>query len=69
MTQKEIGSTLRILRGVKSVEVIAHLIGVSVKTYQAYESGARNPSDPVKIRIAHLYGKTVGELFFGESNT
>jgi putative transcriptional regulator len=34
-----------------------------------YENGERVPSDQIKIKLASLYGKSVGYIFFDEDDT
>ena len=64
MSNAEMGSKLRELRGEKTREDVARMIGVSVSAIQMYENGVRIPRDETKIKLANLYGKTVQEIFF-----
>lgn len=52
------------LRGDKSREEVAKAIGVSKSAIAMYETGERIPRDPIKLKIADYYGKTVQEIFF-----
>ena len=40
--------------------------GISLAALSMYESGSRVPRDELKIKMAKLYGTTVGYLFFNE---
>lgn len=60
------GEMLRMARGNKSQKEVATELGISVSALSMYESGERSPRDELKIRMAKLYGTTVGNLFFGE---
>lgn len=64
MEKKTIGIRLRELRGEKSREEVAVAIGVTAQAIYNYESGARVPSDDIKIKLADFYGKTVQNIFF-----
>lgn len=64
MDMKVIGKKLRELRGNLSRKKVADIIGVSVSSLAMYENGERIPRDEVKIKIAELYGKSVGTIFF-----
>lgn len=48
---------------------LADRLGVAVSTVSMYETGERAPSDSVKIKIANIFGTSVGSLFFGENDT
>lgn len=60
----EIGNRLRELRGERTLQEVADLIGTAVSTIGMYERGERVPGDAQKIQLAELYGKTVQEIFF-----
>lgn len=62
----QIGEDLRTLRGDRPKEEVALAVGVTVSAIAMYESGARMPRDTVKIALADYFGKSVGDLFFGE---
>jgi len=61
---KDIGARLRALRGNLARKTVADICGISVSALAMYENGERIPRDEVKIKLAKLYGKTVGSLFF-----
>jgi len=64
MEKKTIGIRLRELRGDKSREEVAVAIGVTSQAIYNYESGARVPSDDIKVKLANFFGKTVQDIFF-----
>ena len=64
MRQKQIGAKLREMRGTRTVSEVARALGISQSTLSMYESGQRNPRDPIKERIAGYYGVSIGELFY-----
>ena len=53
---------LREARGWNKVE-LADLLGVSRQSIHAIESGRFDPSLPLALAIAKLFGKTVEEIF------
>lgn len=64
MIQKETtGMILRKLRGDRTQEEIAAILGITKSSWAMYERDERVPRDEVKIRIANFFGKTVQELF------
>lgn len=58
------GERLRKLRGSRSQEEVAEAIGISQSALSAYESDVRTPRDPVKVRIAEYYKRSVAYIFF-----
>lgn len=60
----EIGKKLRELRGKMTQKEVSEAIGITPTALSNYEQGIRIPRDDVKKRIAHFYGKSVGEIFF-----
>ena len=65
MIQKETtGMILRKLRGDRTQEEIAAILGITKSSWAMYERDERVPRDEVKIRIANFFGKTVRELFY-----
>lgn len=65
MVQKEvIANRLRELRGRRSREEVAVGIGVTAQAIFNYETGARIPSDDIKVKLADYFGRTVQEIFF-----
>lgn len=65
-TAAEIGAELKALRGNKPREEVALAVGVTVSSIAMYEAGARLPRDDTKMALARYFGKSVGDLFFGE---
>lgn len=61
---KAMGTKLKKMRGKKTQSEIAKMLGISVSAVSMYELGARVPRDEVKIKYAHLYGKTIQHIFF-----
>ncbi len=61
---KVIGKRLVKLRGKTPRELAAEKCLISVSALQMYENGKRIPRDPVKVRLARYYGKSVQEIFF-----
>lgn len=61
---KVAGMRLIKLRGEESRDLVAEKCLISVSALQMYENGKRIPRDPVKVRLARYYGKTVQEIFF-----
>ena len=55
---------LRHLRGKRTQEDIASLLGISKSAWSMYEVGKRTPRDEIKVKIAKLFGKSIEELFF-----
>ena len=65
MIQKETtGMILRKLRGDRTQEEIAAILGITKSSWAMYERDERVPRDEVKIRIAKYFGKSVEELFY-----
>ena len=61
---ERIGATLKDLRGDRSQQSIADLLGVSAVSVSKWERGESMPTDDLKIAIAQLYGRTVQDIFF-----
>ena len=53
-------------RGNMSRKEAVKCLGISLSALSMYESGSRVPRDELKIKMAKLYGTTVGHLFFDE---
>ena len=66
MVEKSIGKKLKALRGDRSTAEIAEQIGISESALKMYELDERVPRDNIKVRLANLYGVSVGSLFFAE---
>lgn len=64
MNAVEIGKKLAELRGKKTQEEVAKVVGISTSALSMYECGERIPRDSVKIKLAEYYGKSVSEIFF-----
>ena len=65
MIQKETtGMILRKLRGDRTQEEIAAILGITKSSWAMYERDERVPRDEIKIRIAKFFGKSVEELFY-----
>lgn len=62
--QMNIAEKLRDARGSRARKDVAKAVGISLSALAMYESGYRVPRDEIKVRLANLYGKTVGEIFF-----
>ena len=57
---------IRVARRCRKREEVANAIGVSKSAIAMYEAGERVPRDPLKLKIANYYNKTVEEIFFAE---
>ena len=66
MVEMSVGQKLKHLRGDKTQAEIAAQVGVTESAIKMYEADERSPRDSIKIRLANLFGLTVGSLFFGE---
>ncbi|MCQ2439451.1 MAG: helix-turn-helix domain-containing protein [Oscillospiraceae bacterium] len=60
------GARLKEARGKRTQREVANELGISFSALCMYENGDRTPRDELKVRMAKLYGQTVGHLFFGE---
>ena len=60
------GARLAELRGERTQASVAKALGVSAASISMYECGKRTPRDPLKRKIARLYGKRVEQIFFAE---
>ena len=67
-SNNEIAAALRQLRGETPREHVAAACGISLSALSMYENGARMPRDEVKLALAQYYGKSVGEIFFGQQS-
>lgn len=61
---KAMAAKLVELRGDKTQDEVAESIGVSKSALCMYETGQRVPRDPIKMRIAKYYKKSVASIFF-----
>lgn len=57
------------LRGERTQEEVAKALNISKSALAMYESGKRVPRDPVKIRIAQFYKKSIPFIFLIKNNT
>ena len=64
MNRKAISEKLISLRGPKTQDEVAGVLGISKSALSMYECGERIPRDEIKIKIAKYYGVTVSEIFF-----
>lgn len=64
MDSVQIGARLKDLRGDKSQQQIAELLGVSSMAVSKWERGESIPSDELKVAIAQLFGQSVQDIFF-----
>lgn len=64
MNNKEIGRTLTLLRGKKTLKEVSTDLGISISALTMYENGHRIPRDEIKIKLAQYYNKSVQEIFF-----
>jgi transcriptional regulator with XRE-family HTH domain len=62
-----VGNKLKELRGERSQQEVAESLGISKSAYAMYEQDNRIPRDEVKMRIAKLFGVSVLDLFFADS--
>ena len=58
------GMILRKLRGDRTQEEIAAILGITKSSWAMYERDERVPRDEVKVRISNFFGVSVQELFF-----
>ena len=64
MNRQKIANRIRALRGTRSREEVAIACNVTASAISMYETGARIPSDVVKVRLAEFFGKSVQEIFY-----
>lgn len=62
----EAGKRLRQLRGIRTRSGVARELGISYSALAFYETGDRNPSGPVKKKLADYYGVPVDFIFYDE---
>ena len=58
------GRRLIALRGKKSQAEVAKKVGIAASTLAMYEAEQRVPRDPIKIKLAEYFNKTVQEIFY-----
>lgn len=66
MEKSKIGERLLALRGGKSREEVGAAIGITSQAVFNYETGARIPTDDIKLKIAKYFNRTVQEIFFDD---
>ena len=59
-----VGQKLRMLRGTKSQDEVAAVLGISKSALSMYECDARMPRDEIKVRIARYYNQSVDSIFY-----
>ena len=52
------------LRGTRTQEEIANVIGISISAIGMYETGKRVPRDEIKVKLANFYNVSIESLFF-----
>lgn len=60
--------TLRFLSGEMTQAELGDAVGVTRQTIAAIEQGKYSPSLEVAFRIAHVFGKSLEEVFRWENN-
>ena len=68
LNREAIGQRLITLRGNRTQDEVAKALGISKSALCMYESGERIPRDPVKVRIAKFYGRSVPFIFFNQKD-
>lgn len=63
---KTIGARLQTLRGDHTRAEVARAVGASERAIESYERGERVPRDEMKIKLARLYGVSIGDIFFAD---
>ena len=58
------GKRLRQLRGIRTRCGVARELGISYSALAFYENGDRQPSGPVKKKLADYYGVPVEFIFY-----
>ena len=64
MNRQKIATMLRGLRGDTPREEVALACKATAQAISMYETGARIPSDDIKIRLADYFKRTVQEIFY-----
>lgn len=63
---RAMGVKLVKLRGNRTQDEVAKAVGISKSALAMYESGKRIPRDPVKVRLATFYKKSIPFIFFNQ---
>jgi len=61
------GERLRRLRGKRTLAEVSRDCGISTSALAMYEQGHRIPRDPIKVKLAAYYGRSVAYIFFNTS--
>lgn len=61
-----IGRKLKELRGNKTLNEVAEVLGITPSALSNYENDFRIPRDEIKKKIAFFYNVSVEEIFFNE---
>ena len=64
----EMARKLVALRGNHTQDEVASALKISKSSLAMYETGKRIPRDPVKMRIARYYKKSVPYIFFNQKD-
>ena len=64
----EMARKLVALRGNHTQDEVASDLKISKSSLAMYETGKRIPRDPVKMRIARYYKKSVPYIFFNQKD-
>lgn len=65
---KTMGEKFIKLRGNRTQEEVSEALGISKSALSMYETGKRIPRDPVKMKLARYYKKSVPFIFFNEKD-
>ena len=60
----KVGNRLKELRGERTIEEVASVLGISPSALSNYENGLRMPRDQIKAKIARYYRKSIEAIFF-----
>ena len=64
MNNAKMAKKLMKLRGIKSREIVANELGISISALAMYETGKRIPRDEIKVRLSKYYKISVEDIFF-----
>lgn len=67
MNKKVIGQRLKDLRGSRTIDEVAQMLGVSKSSVCMYELGERIPRDPIKAKYAEIFGVSIEAIFFANA--
>lgn len=60
----EMGKRLRESRGIRTQVMTAKELGITQSALHMYEKGERIPRDPVKVKLANYYNRSIEDLFY-----